>query len=93
MWYHVALVYTSIGDGSSLLDIYLNGVPDATQITNAISPIRSTAANWGLGANDVAATPAEFLYGKMGLVKAFNVPSTATQIAAYRQQERHLLGV
>lgn len=40
-WHHIAMTYDSIGDGSSILTTYVDGVVDDT-ISNAVSPIQTS---------------------------------------------------
>ena len=39
-WHHVVMTYDYVTDGTSVLNLYVNGKKTATEITNAVGPIQ-----------------------------------------------------
>jgi len=75
-WYHIVGVYNTSGT----LDIYFNGVSDATQVTGAATSIPSATANVWIGRRQFAGSEDNF-NGKMDEVRISNVSRSAVYIA------------
>lgn len=75
----IAGVYTYVADGSSLLDLYIDGGSDAAQITNAVGPISNTATDINIGARTTAASRYRFT-GLIDQVEMINRSLSATEI-------------
>lgn len=78
-WYHIVAVYTSVADGSSLLDLYLNGSPDAVQVTNAISPVQTQGVNYLIGHREYAGGGEPF-GGTIGEARIYSRALSAAEI-------------
>lgn len=91
-WNHIVCVYTFVADGSSLMDVYLHGVIDATQITNAVGPVPNETLEFAMGAKDVGAGTRDINAG-IALMLHESGTWTAGQVADDRNQDRHHFGV
>lgn len=90
-WYHLVDVYKYVTDGTSLMDIYVNGVVDVAQKTDAIGPMASTTENLGLGAK-IGGNPRR-LDGSVALPRIYNRVLTALEVQNHFNREKHLFGV
>ena len=78
-WYHICGTYNYIGDGSSELNIYVDGLADATEKTNAVGPIADTVAWFGVGAREYSGYPSYF-DGLIDEVIVWNKCLTAAEV-------------
>ena len=51
-WYHIAGIYDYVSNGPSIMQIFVNGVLDSQQNTNAVGPIYAGTANLQIGARE-----------------------------------------
>jgi len=49
-WYHIAGTYDYVTNGTSVMEVYVNGYSDSTATLNAVGPIYSGSANLQIGA-------------------------------------------
>lgn len=53
-WYHVAVTYEYVTNGTSKMNVYLNGSSDAAEKTNAVGPIQGGNSAFQIGARNYA---------------------------------------
>lgn len=92
VWYHCVATYKLITDGASIMDLYLNGVPDQTQKTDCVGPLASTSENFGLGAKMGGGNPRRH-QGNIALARVYNRVLTALEVQNHFNREKHLFGV
>uniref|UniRef100_A0A6M3L6E4 Putative lectin/glucanase superfamily protein n=1 Tax=viral metagenome TaxID=1070528 RepID=A0A6M3L6E4_9ZZZZ len=73
LFYHIAGTYLYVTDGTSVMNLYVNGVTAATELTNVVGPIFPSTANVGIGASYYSAGVwAGFFNGTIGDVLVYN---------------------
>ncbi len=82
-WYHICGVYNSVGDGSSIMDLYIDGISDASQVTNAVSPILDSPSWFGIGAREYAGSN-KYFDGLIDEVIVWNTCLTAAEVLAVK---------
>jgi hypothetical protein len=79
IWYHVVATYHYVADGTSVMNMYVNGVQDATQITTAHGPINTTTAPLTIGVDNYA-DPTRFFAGTLDDVRIYNRTLSASEV-------------
>lgn len=80
-WHHVVGVYTAIGNGTSLLDIYVDGVKSAAQVTTAPYPLATNNLTLKIGSSTDNSDNLIWPWnGQIDDVQIFNYPVTAAQV-------------
>ena len=83
---HVACSYQVVGDGSSVMDITVNGVQVATTAL-AVSPLFNSSENLKLGVMQIANVDSRFYVGDMYVWSLVNAYMTTAQIAYHYDNE------
>ena len=86
-WYYIVTTYKYITDGTSIMDIYINGAKNATQITNAVGPIMTTDEHLRIGDDGYTLANRTF-QGLVDDVRIYNVTIPTSQI-----QEQYYAGL
>ncbi len=86
-WYYVVGTYKYIADGTSVLDLYVDGNKNAAQITNAVGPIAITDQHLMIGDDGYVPLNRTF-QGSIDDVRIYNAAISTTQI-----QENYLAGL
>lgn len=79
VFHHVVTVYTYVGDGSSLMDVYIDGIKNVTQVTNAVGNMPNTATDLNIGARETDAS--RFRYkGLVEEVRLYNRTLSSSEV-------------
>lgn len=81
-WYHLALVYESIGAGTSKMTMYLNGSSVGTPLTNVGSSPNTTTASFMTQAWAVSGTVADYLDGQIDELGVWNRALSSSEVTA-----------
>lgn len=80
-WYHIACTYQYVADGSSVMNVYLNGVSDITEFTTAVGPPATKTAKVQIGSREFSGFGAHF-NGGISDVRYYNIELTAANVLA-----------
>ncbi|MCK9393357.1 MAG: LamG domain-containing protein [Candidatus Paceibacterota bacterium] len=78
-WIYVTATYKYVSDGTSIMDLYVNGEKDSTQITNAVGPINTSSTPLIIG-DDGETTLNKTLRGVIDDVRIYDVALTTAQV-------------
>ncbi len=87
IWYHVVGTYKYVTDGTSIMDLYVNGSKNAIQVTNAAGPIVVTDEHLRIGDDGYVPTNRTF-QGLIDDARIYNQAISTSEI-----QQNYFVGI